>query len=227
MLTPGVIKDYNSEFNGISKDLVSYVQQQGNGPEGVSVLQDSATSFFKLTHECNCNYCKSISRVYNLLTIYILHNISYFPAPKRYNVIIIMLCFNNVIQYACMYCCSIHALYLYLSGDDEGPMKEWNTNALFSLQEELKNNVRMKPGLIDKLHKAAGGFLDRAETQMVENLQNSAEQMGEVLCMLRGKRNTDFYIFCRMLRESNYGVWAAELERKAREFKGEPCRYCS
>ena len=56
MLTPGVVKDYNSEFNGISKDLVSYVQRQGNGPEGVSVLQDSATSFFKLTHECK--HCK-------------------------------------------------------------------------------------------------------------------------------------------------------------------------
>ena len=52
MLTPGTVKDYNSEFNSICRDLVGYVQQQGSGPNGECVLQDSATSFFKLTHEC-------------------------------------------------------------------------------------------------------------------------------------------------------------------------------
>ena len=52
MLAPGVVKDYNSEFNSISKDLVNYVQRQKSGPNGDCVLQDLATSFFKLTHEC-------------------------------------------------------------------------------------------------------------------------------------------------------------------------------
>ena len=52
MLTPGVVKDYNSEFNSISRDLVGYVQRQKSGPNGDYMLQDSAASFFKLTHEC-------------------------------------------------------------------------------------------------------------------------------------------------------------------------------
>ena len=101
-------------------------------------------------------------------------------------------------------------------------MKEWNTNALFSLQRKLKQNVRMKPVLIDLLHRAAGGFMELAEVQAVENKPNDVEQMEELIRILRGKRNADFKIFCMMLRQSNYGLWADELERKAKEFKGEP-----
>ena len=67
MLAPGVVKDYNSEFNSISRDLVSYVQRQKSGPNGDRVLQDLATSFFKLTHECKRS-------VYNMpVCMYYIH----------------------------------------------------------------------------------------------------------------------------------------------------------
>ena len=101
-------------------------------------------------------------------------------------------------------------------------MEEWNKDALVSLQGELKLNVIMNTGLTDKLQSAAGGFMDRAEAQAVESKPNNAEQMGELIRILLGKRNADFRTFCRMLRQTNNGLWAAELERKASEFRGEP-----
>ena len=103
-----------------------------------------------------------------------------------------------------------------------GPMEEWNRHALISLQEQLKLKVIMNTGLINKLHKTAGGFMDQAEAQAVESKPNNAEQMGELIRILLGKRNVDFKIFCTMLQQSNYGLWSEELERKAREISGEP-----
>ena len=101
-------------------------------------------------------------------------------------------------------------------------MEEWNRDALVALQGELKLNVIMKTGLTDKLQTAAGGFLSRAEAQAVESKPSNAEQMGELIRILLGKGNADFETFCRMLRQSNYSVWVDQLERKAREFRGEP-----
>ena len=100
-------------------------------------------------------------------------------------------------------------------------MEEWNRDALVSLQGDLKLNVVMKTGLIDKLQTAAGGFLSRAESQVVESKPSNAEQMGELIRILLGKGNADFRTFCRMLRQSNYNMWADQLERRAREFRGE------
>ena len=113
-------------------------------------------------------------------------------------------------------CCS--------TDSDMGPMNKWNRAALVSLQGELKLKVIIKTpaGLSDKLQKAAGGFMDEGEAQAVESKPSSAEQMGELIRILLGKGNADFRTFCTMLRESNYSVWADELERKAREFRGEP-----
>ena len=105
---------------------------------------------------------------------------------------------------------------------DTGPMEEWNKNALVSLQGELKENVIVNNGLNNKLQRAAGGFMARAEAQAVESKPNNAEQMGELIRILLGKRNADFRTFCTMLRETNNGLWADELERKASEFRGEP-----
>ena len=102
------------------------------------------------------------------------------------------------------------------------PMEEWNRDALVALQGELKLNVIMKTGLIDMLQTAAGGFLSRAEAQAVESKPNNAEQMGELIRILLGKGNADFRTFCKMLNQSNYSLWADQLERKAREFSGEP-----
>ena len=113
-------------------------------------------------------------------------------------------------------------LSCYSTASDSGPMEECNKDALASLEGELKLNVIMNTGLINKLQKAAGGFMDRAEAQAVESKPNNAEQMGELIRILLGKRNADFKIFCTMLQKSNYGLWADELEKKAREFRGRP-----
>ena len=81
--------------------------------------------------------------------------------------------------------------------------------------------VIMENGLNNKLQKAAGGFMSREEAQTVESRPNN-KQMGELIRILLGKRNADFRTFCTMLRQSNYSVWADELEKKAREFRREP-----
>ena len=105
---------------------------------------------------------------------------------------------------------------------DTGPMEKWNRDALVSLQGDLKRKVIVKTSLINKLQKAAGGFMDEGEAQAVESKPSNAEQMGELIRILLGKGNADFRTFCTMLRQSNYSVWADELERKAREFRREP-----
>ena len=125
---------------------------------------------------------------------------------------------TNMIDNSCL-----AAPLSYCSTDsDMGPMEEWNRHALISLQKQLKLNVIMNTGLINMLQKAAGGFMNQAEAQAVESKPNNAEQMGELTRILLGKRNADFKTFCTMLRQSNNDLWAEELERKAREFSGEP-----
>lgn len=88
MLTPGVVKDYNSEFNSISRDLVSYVQRQRDGPNGDCVLQDSAASFFKLTHECKYFAYDTAHTTYILILNYdsiglgiYIHSVQVFYIP--------------------------------------------------------------------------------------------------------------------------------------------------
>ena len=80
----------------------------------------------------------------------------------------------------------------------------------------------MDTGLINKLQIEAGGFMSQAEAQAVESKPNNTGQMGELIRILLGKRNADFKIFCTMLQQSNNGVWATELERRATEFKEKP-----
>ena len=110
----------------------------------------------------------------------------------------------------------------HAADSDESPMAEWNKDALTSLLGDLKLYVIVKNGLNNILQKAAGGFMNGAEAQAVESKHDNAEQMGELVRILRGKKNKDFRIFCSMLRKSNYDTWAEQLELKAREFKGEP-----
>jgi cytochrome P450 len=52
MLTPTVVQKFVPDFNDISSDLVDYVRRHKNSQTGDMVLSDSASSFFKLTHEC-------------------------------------------------------------------------------------------------------------------------------------------------------------------------------
>ena len=113
-------------------------------------------------------------------------------------------------------------LSCYSTGSDTGPMEKWNQDALVSLTGKFKINVIVKNGLNNKLQKAAGGFMSREEALAVESKPSSAEQMGELIQILLGKGNADFRIFCTMLRQSNYSVWADELETKARKFREEP-----
>ena len=61
--------------------------------------------------------------------------------------------------------------------------------------DQLKRYVIMNTGLINKLQKAAGGFMNQAEAEAVESKSNNAEQMGELIRILLGKRNADFKIF--------------------------------
>lgn len=96
-------------------------------------------------------------------------------------------------------------------------MNEWNSNALRALKSQLKLKVIVNIGLIDRLPRAAGGFMDPMEEQAVQSKPDNAKQMEELIQILLGKTNADFGIFCTMLRQSNYGVWATALEKKARE----------
>ena len=99
------------------------------------------------------------------------------------------------------------------------PMSPWNIAALVSLQGELKLRVLMSTGLSDKLQKVAGGFLSEAEEQQVRKQHGDDEQIGKLIEILKGKQDKDFIIFLEMLRSANYGVWADELKKKAKEFK--------
>ena len=93
--------------------------------------------------------------------------------------------------------------------------------ALSSLQERLKNHVQLQHGLGDKLERAAGGFMDKGEAIRVRDKQllGNSSQMGEVITILRGKRDEDFEIFCKILQESNNNTWADEVKKEAEQFK--------
>ena len=100
-----------------------------------------------------------------------------------------------------------------------GPMQDWNRDALVALTARLKENVIMKHGLSDKLVSVAGGFMVGAEAQAVLSKQTNADQMGELIYILRGKSDADFETFCAMLKAVGYEVWANQLEKEAEEFK--------
>ena len=97
-------------------------------------------------------------------------------------------------------------------------MSEWHDKALANLKGELKINIKMIK-LSDILETAAGGFMDRAEAHSVTAKIGDAEQMGQVIEILRGKRDEEFNTFCTMLRRSNYEMWANQLVSTAESFK--------
>lgn len=99
------------------------------------------------------------------------------------------------------------------------PMSSWNDKALVSLKGKLMLNVLTSTGLNNILEEPAGGFMDRGEAQSVTRLQGDGEQVGRVIEVLRGKGDKQFCIFCDMLRKSNNGVWASELEKEAESKK--------
>ena len=101
-------------------------------------------------------------------------------------------------------------------------MKEWNIRALTALKGDLKSKVLVESGLSDILEIDAGGFMTREEAQLVgTHKPNNAKQMEELISILQGKSNATFVTFCQMLRKVGYDAWANEVEKKAREFKGD------
>ena len=94
-------------------------------------------------------------------------------------------------------------------------MSPWNWDALVSLRGELKLKVSMSTGLSDVMEEVAGGFMSPHEAQVVRERQGSSEQMGRLIEILLGKGDKDFSNFLQMLRKTNDGVWAEELERRA------------
>ena len=99
-----------------------------------------------------------------------------------------------------------------------GPMSEWNINALVALKGKLKLNVRMIQ-LVDILQTAAGGFMNSAEAQSVRAKIGDVQQIEEVIDVLQGKGDKEFAIFCQMLRQCNYQMWARQLELEAKKFR--------
>ena len=100
-------------------------------------------------------------------------------------------------------------------------MSPWNHNALVSLRGDLKLHVLMEAGLGDKLEKAAGGFMNLFEAQTVREQPGNIKQMDKVIEILLRKADEDFTAFLKMLRDTNNGVWAEGLEKKAEQFKEE------
>ena len=97
-------------------------------------------------------------------------------------------------------------------------MSEWNKSALVKLKGRLKTNILMT-GLRDMLQTPAGGFMSTMEARSVTDLSGEMNQIEQMIKILLGKGDKEFAIFTKMLRCSNYGVWANELESAAESFK--------
>ena len=98
------------------------------------------------------------------------------------------------------------------------PMSKKHIDALLALKGELKLNVKMI-ALTNILETPAGGFMSRAEAQSVRAKTGDDQQVEQIIEILLGKSDKDFSIFCQMLQECNYPVWAHQLELQAEAFK--------
>ena len=119
----------------------------------------------------------------------------------------------------------MQAFYTYALILVVGPMSPWNDMALSSLQEDLKNNVRLEHGLGDKLEKAVGGFMDKAEAIKLRELQGNSSQKEIIITILRVKSDEDFKMFGKPLQESNNKTWADEQKKEAEQFKSAIGKY--
>ena len=95
-------------------------------------------------------------------------------------------------------------------------MSDYNSAALASLREGLKDNVTMSIRLFDMLEVTQGGFMTRAEAM---NIQSNASPMVRLVEILRGKTDKEFDTFCDMLEKTNYPAWAYTLKEAAEWFK--------
>ena len=109
----------------------------------------------------------------------------------------------------------------------KGPMRQWNQDALISLQEDLTVNVNVNDsGMINHLtklptissEKPSIGILSRRETMVVEKTKEM-DQMSKIIGMLLGKEDDAFQNFCMILEICGAGVWSGRLKERARAFK--------
>ena len=100
-------------------------------------------------------------------------------------------------------------------------MSPWNKAALVSLKPVFKQSVLMSKGLSDRLQTVAGGFMNAEEERKVKKMRADDDQVEELIAILERKQDEDFFKFLNMLRGTNQGVWADELERKAKELREE------
>ena len=105
-------------------------------------------------------------------------------------------------------------------------MSPWNHQALVSLRADLKLHVLMETGLGDKLEKAAGGFMDKHEAERVRQERTNMERMDKLIQLLLSKSNEDFATFIEMLRHTNNGTWAHQLEERAEQFSQRQAGMC-
>ena len=84
----------------------------------------------------------------------------------------------------------------------------------------------METGLGDKLERAAGGFMDQHEAAAVRQERTNMEQMDKLIQLLLGKSDEDFATFLKMLRATNNGTWAHQLEEKAEQFSQRGAGVC-
>ena len=86
------------------------------------------------------------------------------------------------------------------------------------ITSSLKFNMRVSMGLLDRLPRSAGGFLNRAE-MVIQNKPNDSPHTGQLIDIMQGKTNGKVKVFCNLLWQCNYAVWADELEKKARSLE--------
>ncbi|MCY4472939.1 MAG: hypothetical protein OXC07_09030 [Kistimonas sp.] len=97
-------------------------------------------------------------------------------------------------------------------------MSQAKADAIEAMRETLKTYVMTSVSLVDKVHRAAGGFMDSGETQRVQEKSGDMGKMEEILNILRTKGDREFGVFVALLRQTNNGHWGDELEQKAQAF---------
>ena len=60
--------------------------------------------------------------------------------------------------------------------------------------------------------------MDEHEAAAVRQERTNMEQMDKLIQLLLGKSDEDFATFLRMLRATNNGTWACQLEERAEQF---------
>ena len=107
------------------------------------------------------------------------------------------------------------------------PMSLWNEDALKSMREKLGKLEMGAAGIIKKLERSdicspanpALGFLSHMQLQVVESKTTPADQMNKVIDFLLQMEDKYFDNFCKILKQSNFGLQAKLLRDTAEDLK--------